>query len=481
MGNKNAQINEFNRNQILEKIDVITRACTDTKLRMALEDMRMKITAQPIDSSAQAFECDAKIISYLNAIQGDVMQGGWTVAQLRLEKVQKALVERGQIGGTSSDLLLTRQQKRLKKQQEKRMAKWQKKNSIAEASSSFTVDELYKDDELYEMHLAGLHDSLAREQAKFNEIDAQLKKDPYNQFLISQYQKLQDVIRGLNDRIKIYSDERTRTSYITSLQQASAAHKELIAARPYSNEAAKVIKEEHDAIMQSYADDEILKMRAQEMGTYSSSVGGVGTVVATSGMTMGGVSSIDPIRARQELDQLRRAVSQLEQREADYNQQVKDYGMELAQVDEELKALLTKRDTLSPAQRKVFDGEIEVRRAKHNRIAQIIDRVNQARSEATDKLNLVAIKEQVVQLERICNSDTAIAGIDFEKIALEIRENTEKRNQALDAIGTAVAVSQSIETKTGAMSGTNQTNSTSLDEYGDSKFDDLKRELGMKV
>lgn len=484
MLSRQAKLNEFNRQQILERIVMLTRGCTTPSSRNLLTELnriRDTLNMQSPAATRQAYECDAKIRNYLNAIQGDIAAQSWNVADIRIEKIKQVLSERATLSIGGSDALMTRQEKRQRKRDEREFAKWQKKNKIEDFASSLSIDELYKDDELYSLNVARLQDAIQREEEKRTELVRKQERDPYNEAIISNIEVADDKIAGLRETLNVYTDERKRASYIASLRQAPAARKEAIATRTYSDEEAQYIIGQHDVTMEEMSNDFVLQARAQGRGTgrtapsrtATATTGGVGGARASG-------SASDQVRMRREIEDIRKAVSQLEQYDQHFMQKLQDCDVELREVEAQLRPLLERRKQLTPSQRSTIDSQIDSLNAKRNRIVTTIKQISQAKSINLDKLNLVANKQQ--WLEILNSTDLAnvnVAGIDFQQIAMELREAAIEGNRKLDEIGTAVAVSQSEEIRSGAMSGTMQANSESLGEFSDSKYDDLEKQLGL--
>lgn len=464
------KINEYNRSKILQKIAELSTNCSNSDLRAQLSAIRDNINSHMASSSPEVFMWDAKILRYLAAIQNDIQLHGWHVAEIRMESVMLALNMRSEHGTGANDILLTRKDRKIQKRAEKELNTWYKKNSLDEAAASFTVDDLYQTNDLYRMQIAGLQDAILRDNEKIASLNKKLERNPYDRFILSEMDNVQEHINGIQDLLDAYGDERLSKTYLQNIGTYNSTKKQLIADRPYSEEATRVLFDEYNHLKESKP---VLPSDGRGRSTY----GGSNRVENSS---VGANPYAQQAKLKRELAEIKQAVTKLEQNEENFRQKLEDYAFELREVDAELKALLEKRRGLSSSQRLTFDGEIDSLNAKRNRILQSAKRINQARSINTDKLSLIASKKQQLELAESGElSGLNIGDFDFEQIALELRDAAEKGNEELEKIGTAYIVGNSVDIRSGAMSGTNQVDSESVGEFGDSKYADLEKELGL--
>lgn len=529
MKNKQLARNQYTHDLIMSRINAITGVRFHSEfsdLKEELAAMSDNLRLESITDSKATFVHDAKILCYLNAIQSDIASQSFKVAMIRFEKLKKLMIERNQVANDAGlGAFTSPKERRLQARTDKKIEKLQRKKGGKDIALAFKTEELYADDDLYELKVAGLEDARRIKYEEGLKYLERYQKNPNDVGTFTKLKTLEQELMKLDAMIQMHSNEMIKNSFLDRLKSLPETQKRIASARTYTNESAQVIMDEYNQMVQEQGSDIVMGAYMQSQQQQGSIFGigaapgmGMGMNVGmTSGMGMGmnagmapgmgmgmntgmapgmginagmGAPSIFSVpnpnasaaqnNAKHELENLKKVVNQLEQQENRFNDEIQSLGIEQARVIAELKPMLADWDRMTPMQRKVYKGQIDSKKGELNRITQKIDRINQARAATTDQLNLATMKQQIDELDRMCNGSVA-ANVDFMQMSEYIKKATEQGNSKLDALATAVAVSQSTEVRTDSMTGSMQSESSSTEGYGDTEYDDLKRQIGYKA
>ena len=497
-GKKNRQeINAHNRDKIIGQLDTIRGNCKNMALGSRLSAVYDAINNHSASPSPKMISYDAPILRYLQALHNDIIAKSYRVAAIRLEIIETIVGERSAAEGSSGNPYASGKELRIIARSEKELDKWYKDN-MNKVISTFSIDELYKPEEIYRINIAGRQDLIDSETAKLEKLKAQLEQNPFDNSVISDMQITEEQINGLKEQISVFMNERMRDVYLQSLGNATATQKQLIVERSYSDEQAQIVMQEYKDFKKKVGQDPVLQFMLENRGgtTGAANMGAVNQTSASSVNSIGmggpqvmpGVSdniaklqqdAIERKNKQKELDDLKNSVRLLERNEERFQMALEVKDLEMREVDAQLAKLLGIRKTLTASQRLTTDGTIDSLNAKRNRIVNSINQINQARSINTEKLSLVSNKVGLMDVLSTGVVTDAVADYDFEQMAIELKEAAERGNAELDRLGTAYLVSTSTEFRSGAMSGTNQVHSESLNGLDDDKYAELEKLLGI--
>ena len=329
-------------------------------------------------------------------------------------------------------------------------------------------------------------DKLDSALEEYNKLKSELENNPFDTFIATQMSTVQIKIKGLQDQLRLYSNEQTRTNYLKMISQAPATQKQLIAERPYSDEAAQIAMQEYNQFQATLNSDPVGQHMSEVLGGAAGS--GVDLTFGVGMVGQPGLSANADIRRLQEeaiakkkkdddKKKLKEADKELDEKQNRLQDKLEENTAHLIELEAEIKSLLKQSDNLSPAQLFAIKRKLETLQAERNRIIRHNKEI--AREMAIIQDRRAIVDGRVRSGEVTSEVGLGIADtIDYGQSAVESKEESAKRNETLDELDTAVVVAQSEDIRFGAASAIDQDEFESADSGEDDIIAQLKKEFG---
>lgn len=482
---KKQNFNEVYRNKMLGSLDECIRNCGNAELATQLQNARNSLNNMG-ESHSSLIQYDASIIRYLSQIAADISNQSYRVAQIRMDLVTKLISERKTQTMSGPGTLAAKSELRAARLADKQLKKYEKKNPI-EVAQALTVDDLYNAEDMYAIQVASLQDALDKCSNDMKTLQTKFRANPRDNALANRINVLAQKMQGLQEQQSLYMDENVRNAYIQSMKNAPATNKQILAERPNSPEAEKLIMQEYDVFKQNRGNDAVLEhMKNSQQGASQSF--SAGTNVGA-GASIGGFSAapgfgaasansiIDEVMREAEIEESKKKVKDLERAIEKIQDDMDTVNDDRNDVIRELKPLLERRKTATIADRQALDAKIDSLNSRLGSFTNKLKRLEQQQAEYNDKLSV--LRDSLQQSEINAQSEKLVGNIDVSDIAMRVNEETKRKNAELESAHDAVAVAQAEDIITGSMSGTNSANSNVDATHGDDKYADLEALLGL--
>lgn len=506
---KNIKMNDANKKSILSQLQLLKMNTKDAEVMKLLAKVGACLQQQGETSRSEVIDVDAQIMELLDQSNEYLLMGQPATAIAKVNQVYGLTVSRQKycsFGG------------RLSKADAKMIAAAQKKRAkVAKTKEKSRIDELQ---EMIDRKNAELHGY----EAEFNMLRELSEKYPGNVSLESRGETLITLKEGVDAQISAMLDELAGQVAYGVADKVSETSVKLADGRTYSLEEVALIKEK---MQKTQADREALREATgtlrglvqgasgratvateeaaatstgttagsvfgnaqttqkksvfdQGMGAGRSSVFGTAAPAGTPAQTQYGGFDASTVGTQQMANEINKTISVMQRNIETYQDKIDDANEEYKNYNNELRRLLEKRKTASPADCLALDGEIDQLNSRRTNVAHTIKRYRQAVAQLSDKLSLMeklAAQQDVTatnaQIEKLTNGKFS----DFAGLSMYINESIKTSNEAGDEIGIAVNISEGEEISMNSASGAAAALADAGLSKDEHKYDSLLEEL----
>jgi hypothetical protein len=402
----------------------------------------------------------------------------------------------------------------MSKAEAKMIAKAQKKRAkITKSKEKSRIDELQ---EMIDRKNAQLHGY----EAEFAMLRELSEKYPGNVSLESRGETLITLKEGVDADISAMLDELSAQVAVETAKATAATGEKLTEGRTYSMEEIALIKakmqatQEDRAALRGVRDElkDLLKSGAnrtqtaaseaaatsassvfgatqtgqrksvfdQGMSAGRSSVFGTAAPAGAPAQTQYGGFDASSVGTQQMANEINKTISVMQRNIETYQDKIDEANDEYKNYNNELRRLLEKRKTASPADCLALDGEIDQLNSRRTNVAHAIKRYRQAVAQLSDKLSLMeklATQQDVtatnMQIEKLTNGKFT----DFAGLSMYINESIKTSNEDGDELGIAVNISEGEEISMNSASGAAAALADAGLSKDEHKYDSLLEEL----
>lgn len=494
--NDMTKTNEMNKQQIISEITGIMRNSRGEATAM-LKDLQLEMQSHGSSDSVEVTKQDALILSLLKEVNAAVIKGQESMVITKLSQVKAAVAER-KINCSSGGQLTKADAKRAR-EQEKTMRKLGKHGVKVEKTRS-----------------EELQDMISVETAMLDDLQRQLlmlrdrhQKNPNDRAIISQAQTVQLKMKLSKEKIDSYTVELQREDAANVLIETDKTNSELTKGRTHSADELEVLASNLDAA--NAAKKETMEQTASYLSRLGQNdafgsmtdpfamdngvsfadpfaeVGGAGTAAfgtQASGQkkTQYGGFDASSMGTSAMANDINRTKQSIQQSMDTYNDKMEDASDELNDLNAQLKPLLLRREKASPSECMVLDGQIDQLNAKRNSVQYTIKRYRQTLATLQEQLSLIEKLSTQQDLDATNAKIQQMTGgkfSDFEGLAMFLKDSVARSNEQLDEIGTAGMVADSEEINMNTFSGSSAVFSDTAGDKDESKYDALKKDLGL--
>ena len=499
--NKNdlTSLNDANKQQIISDIGSIMRNSRG-EITAMLKDIQLEIQSHGQSGSEEVLRQDMQIKKLLGEINEAVVKGRDSMVITKLGQVKTAVANRKIHCGAGGQL--TKADAKAAKAQAKLEKKLAKKNKLGEIEQTRTES---------------LQEKLDEENAKLEDLRKTLmalherhKKNPADQSIVAQATTISMQIKASEAIIQKYTAEIQREGIADIYSSTVQIGETLTQGRTVSNDQMDVLREAMQSQNEAMAAD--VQQNQADMANFGAinALGAMGNPFEAAnagavtfadpfaglegaGSAMGAQSSqarqtqyggfdASEMGSREMMQDINKTKQSLQQSMDAYNDKMDDLSDELSDLNAQLKPLLIKRETASPSECMVLDGQIDQLNAKRNSVQYTIKRTRQALSTLQEQMSLMERLSTQQDLEATNAKIQQMTGgrfADFEGLAMFLKDSVARSNEQLEEIGTATMVADSEEINMNTFSGSSAVFSDTMGNKDENRYDALKRDLGL--
>jgi hypothetical protein len=193
----------------------------------------------------------------------------------------------------------------------------------------------------------------------------------------------------------------------------------------------------------------------------------------------GGGNNNSPLGSKADINKM---LSILQQSQDQYNDKLTQAESELKSYDMALRSKLTKRQSATPSECRILDGEIDQLKAKRATLVRTIQVWQNQAAQLSEQIAMMSKVEVQQDLEAMKNRIQQISGgryADIEGLSMYLKDASIKENEELERVAVANAVADSEEIATRTMTGNNSDYMDTLNVKDEDKYAALERELGL--
>ena len=441
--NKNKDLNDARRTLVLNQIEEmisnmnVSSMPNGMDLVRKLQNYETTLQNQPQSLSDELVVCDALLIRYLADIQEDIAKGNSNVVEVRFEAFENALNKRSKVA-SQDKASIGGAYSRIEQAAQRSLKKVGKKKGLLKADEvELMVNDLYTNEQLYEITLKGYQDKVDKAEAKIKELQGK-RQDMSTQ---SQIMRAQMDLKVANDTLRKYSEASNRDFILTQMDSFNEQQKQNV---------SKFSEMEIQDIMTKYQEnsksDETYSALQQMMGMGSGSS-------STNFNTAGSQQNADVIDEQKYAD-IKREIAELENACKTYQTEITKASREMQRVGQEALNLINAKKTASGAEIKNLDSQIRALQNQYSALDRRIKMLEQNRIKADNELTISRDILNNLEIQKI-NQKVASVSASHQSInekAMDLRNAVQRGNENLDESNTAMSVALSEDYNTDSAS-----------------------------
>ncbi|MBE7077120.1 MAG: hypothetical protein E7377_00285 [Clostridiales bacterium] len=489
---KNTEAASSGKKNILSLIQNIKLNCRNAEAVAALNKIEVEIQSQGETSDVNAIALGGEIQRLLAEANTYILKQQYPTAIAKLNTAFNKAVDRHQycnFGGT-----MTKADKAAADKAKKMMDK------LASQAVKTRAEELQEQIDQTTAELAAL-------QTEFEQLKKLHEQKPSDASITSRATAVRVKIQTTQTLLTNLNVEMQKETVDTSIVEIAAANAQMVEGRTH-DEAEMAVKRAN-VMAQNEQIKQTQTQVNEDLGLLGSAVGamdpfatdlnagvaafdpfatdlnagaamGMGTQAGQATQAQYGGFQASEVGTAQMAAEIKKTMRAMEQSIEMYEDKIEEANEDFEDYNLQLRRLLEKRKTASPADCLVLDGQIDQVQSRRNGVTNKIMRYRQAKAELSDKLSLMdklATQQDLTstnaQIEKLTNGKFA----DFAGLSMFLNDSVKESNQKLEEIGIAHNIAESEEIMMGSASGA----SAALSDAGlvkdEHKYDALMEEL----
>lgn len=468
------------RMQIINLINTIQMSSKDANATALLRAIQTEIQSQGETSEEKVLSLDAEIIQLLTEAHTYILKGQYPTAITKLHKAKNNAIDRHQycmIGGRAAAGMPKVNMKELNSGYKKTRAE-ELQDQIDEKNAELTrlQQEFENLRDLYKANPNDMSIMAKANTVKLNITTTKKTLDALNVELASETSNaaIQEVVATTEALTKgrTYSEDQMEVAR----SQFQAQNEEMKATQAHSNANMDLLGQSVFGMSDPFAEEST----ANAFNPFADE--SVGTASASNQQQYGafGASAVGTAEMKRDIEKAQQAI---EKSMEAYNDKIEDANDELSDFNAELRTLLARRESASPSDCLVLDGQIDQVNAKRSNVVYRIKRYRQAVAELNDKASLL---DKLSTQQDLAATNAQIGQLtggkfnDFEGLAMFLNDSVKESNEKLEEISTAVSVSESEDIMFNSAAGASAALADATTTKDENKYEALKVELGMQ-
>ncbi len=437
-GPSKKELNDATRMIVLKQLEEMASNINVNEFGMdmvrKLNDFQTQISNQPQSNSDDLIVCDVLIRRYLEDIEDDIAKGNACIADVRMGALQAAINERKKISNKSRDTIgVTSKAEKVAQRSMNKISK--KKRLLKPDQVEVMINDLYSNEQLYEINLAGLQDKVNNCEKKL----AELKAKPKSQSIVLQIEDASYQLQMAQHSLRKYGEAQMRDRQLQRMESFNEEQKANM---------SKFSEAEIEDIMNQYTtnvktDETVDKLR-NLMGQTSGNNAGFSVGSSSSSTNFGQVEE-DKAVDEEKYANIQKEIQELERACQTYQNEIQKASREMNQIGNQALVLMEQRKTANNADRKTLDARINQLQSQYNTINRRIKMLEQNRIKADNELAVSRDLAANLEIQKINERVSKVSENhqSMQTKASDLREATIKNNEALDESNTAVSVATS--------------------------------------
>lgn len=482
---KNREINNANKKQILTLIQSLQMSCRNSDAITVLRNIQTELQSQGETSSEKVIALDGEVQQLLAEANTFILKQQYPTAITKLKKAQNKVIDRHQYCMAGGQM--TKQDKAAADRAASMFA------HISNNAQKSRAEELQSQIDEKNAEL----DALNREYEDLKKLHEQ---DPNNASIRAQATTVVTRKRALETAINNLSIELSKETVDTSITEMANANEELVKGRTFSEEQMEINRAKVVSQNEQFKETQSQVASGMDLLGVSSGAGFDPFAVENQSAGFDPFAVGDPLAAGNAEKQgqqygsfnagavgtaemardIKKAMQEFANSIDQYTDKIDDANDDLADYNAQLRPLLERRETASPSDCLVLDGQIDQINARRNGVIYKIKRYRQAVAQLNDKLSLLeklSTQQDVQSTNAKIEQLTGGKFTDFEGLSMYLNEAVKESNEQLEEIGMAVNIAEREEIRMNSEAAASAALSDAATVKDEHKYDALKQEL----